>query len=120
MKFKNLVPILVLMMAFAIIAPANGYVDPFRNNEIPTELGNEDHPWGGDNYSGTENPTVNPPTHAFIWMPLSFIDFIRMIPYLSTCNDLLLIKGDPNAASGDQPSLMRSRKYSTFNPGEGH
>jgi hypothetical protein len=117
MKFKNLFALLALVILFIAVAPANGYVDPFRNNEIPIHLGGDDHPWGGDCSFGPENPTINPPQGVFIWTPLSFIDFFRMIPYLNVRNDILLIKGDgttllKNSSTNNDPDTgIKQRGY---------
>ncbi|SYZ72149.1 exported hypothetical protein [Candidatus Zixiibacteriota bacterium] len=100
MKFKNLSLLLALVILFLTTVPANGYVDPFTRNEVRVQLGGDDHPWGGDCSFGPEDPTINPPQGVFIWVPLSFIDFFRMVPYLNVRNDIILIKGDGSQNDG--------------------
>ncbi len=116
MKFKNLFPLLALVMLFITIAPAYGYVDPFQNNEVLVRLGSDDHPWGGDCSFGPENTEIGSPQGVFIWVPLSFIDFFRMMPYLNIRTDIPLIKGD-GTHDGGTPLLKTSSTTNTPNPG---
>ena len=117
MKLKNLSPLLVLIVIFIIGVPVHGYIDPFSKHEIPIQTG-DDHPWGGDSNYGTEDPYIDPPTMAFIWTPLSFIDFFRMIPYLVTRNDLPLIRGNSNQPSGSTTTTITTgNNQSIPNPG---
>jgi len=78
MKQLKFVPVLVLILAFAIIAPAGAMTNP-QDNEQEIRRWVDDHPWGGDAYSPHSVPDRSAAPVGFIDMPFIYIDIYNII-----------------------------------------
>jgi len=71
-------PVVVLILVFAIIAPAGAMYNPHDNNQLIKRM-IDDHPWGGDAV-----PTHNVPDRSgapvqSIDLPFIYVDFYHII-----------------------------------------
>ena len=77
MKQFRLMPVLVLILVFAIITPASAMYNPSDNHQIIKRM-IDDHPWGGE-VIPTHNLERSGAPVEFIDIPFIYIDIYNII-----------------------------------------
>ncbi len=78
MKQLKFMPVLVLILAFAIITPVSAMHNPVDNNQLIKRM-LDDHPWGGEAVPTHSIPDRSEMPVEFIDMPFIYIDIYQII-----------------------------------------
>jgi hypothetical protein len=100
MKQSIFVSVAVLILVFAIIAPAGAMFDP-RDNEQQVKRMIDDHPWGGDAVPIHDVPDRSPAPAGFIDLPFIYINL----------NNIIIINGSRKVNDSDQNNTVLPENY---------
>ncbi len=78
MKQLKFLPVLVLILAFAIITPVSAMYNPVDNHQLVKRIV-DDHPWGGEAVPANDEPDRSGMPVEFIDMPFIYINIYQII-----------------------------------------